>query len=86
MSFRAEAEIHRRDLHGRARHLRGSVVKGSTVAQLCEAFVRRRERDVPVADASPVRKLMEDGVWLTDERPVAPHIKTLAKKIRERNR
>jgi len=86
MSFRAEVQIHRRDLQGRAKHLRGSVVKGSTVAQICEAFVRRRERDVPVADAQPVRDMMKDGVWLTGERPVAPHIKALAKKIRERNR
>ncbi len=55
-----------------------------TTLQQIENVIRLRQRDSTESDAAPVRQLMKDGKWLTEDRPVAPHIKAIAKKIRER--
>ncbi len=77
---------HKRNLRGRGvRRNPHPRVEGLTTLQHLEHVRYLKERSNPVSD-SPVRQLMKNGEWLCGktERPVAPHIKAIAKKIRER--
>ena len=77
---------HRRNLRGRSATLNKKVVSGHSPEAVAFAHSMAAERDVVLSKAQPVKVIMEGGAWMTEDRPVAPHIKALAKKIRERAR